>query len=269
MGKDKELEDYEKGYLHRVEKGKKKRDIDAWEKSEEKARIEEEEWQEKLKRIEEKRKELEELDNLTAEDYISLKSCKENDPRLFLKIGTIEAMTSLIKLYEAGYVKKLDRQLTFSEKEKLETFKDSAEFQMYEKRIKRIADKEYFDKVKEYAEKLEIENKDDSLEITEDGIELLEKKKQKLELLLGEMKECVRKNSPTGFKVLVNNNKKDLPLFMVMGLVNGTTMGIMMAKMDMNLDQTMFGMEQIYNQVNNDSFSDGGDWNGGDFQAGF
>ena len=266
---DKDLEEYEKEYLERVKEQNKKNNDESLKKIEDKKRLEEEEFQRKLKRVEERRKELEELDNLTTEDYVALKSCKDFDPRLFLKIGTIEAMNSLIKLFEAGYIKKLDRPLTFSEKEKSEIFKDSAEYQQYEKRIKRIADEEYYDKAKEFSQKLDVKNQDDSLDITQEGIELLEKKKKNLELLLSEMKEYVRKNFTIGFKNLVNSNKKDLPLFMVMGLMNGTTMGIMMSKMDMNHEQTMIGMEQIYNQVNNDSYSDGGGDSGGFLDGGF
>ena len=56
-------------------------------------------------------------------------------------------------------------------------------------------------------------------------------------------------------------NKNDLPLFLIMGLVNGSMMGMMMAKMDMNMNMYMQNMQIMGNEQ---SYADGG----GDFGDG-
>ena len=119
---DKEdLEKYEKEYLEKLEKKK--------EPSEE----------EKLEKEKEFSKEIE---NLNTVDYTLLESERRENLLLSLNVGLMEGLDSTEKLYRLGLIKKLDRKLTFSEKEKLERQKDTPQFKQYVARLQRIMDSE-------------------------------------------------------------------------------------------------------------------------------
>lgn len=217
------------------------------------------------------------VDNLSTDDYVILSSYVLDDPRIQFNIGTIESMTSVIKLFEIGYVRVLDRPLTFSEKEQLEIFKNTPQFKQRESIVKKIVDKEFIDKFNEMKEKLHLKNGDEPLEITDQGRLIFEQKKSKLEKVLNELKNTFRKKLPSEFKTQIEKNKNDLPLFLIMGLVNGSMMGMMMAKMDMNMNMYMqnmqiMGNEQSYDDGSGDfggDFSDGGGESGGFLDGGF
>ena len=200
-------------------------------------------------------------DTLTTDDYVILSSYVLDDPRIQFKIGTIEGMNSHIKLFEMGYVRVLDRPLTFSEKEQMEVFKNTSQFKQRESIIKKIVDKEFLDKFNEMKEKMQLKNGDEPMEITDQGKLIFEQKKSKLEKVLNELKNTFREKLPSEFKTQIEKNKNDLPLFLIMGLVNGSMMGMMMAKMDMNMNMYMQNMQIMGNEQN---YADGG----GDFGDG-
>ena len=200
-------------------------------------------------------------DTLTTDDYVILSSYVLDDPRIQFNIGTIEGMNSHIKLFEMGYVRVLDRPLTFSEKEQMEVFKNTSQFKQRESIIKKIVDKEFLDKFNEMKEKMQLKNGDEPMEITDQGKLIFEQKKSKLEKILNELKTTFRKKLPSEFKTQIEKNRNDLPLFLIMGLVNGSMMGMMMAKMDMNMNMYMQNMQIMGNEQN---YADGG----GDFGDG-
>ena len=216
-------------------------------------------------------------DTLTTDDYVILSSYVLDDPRIQFNIGTIEGMNSHIKLFEMGYVRVLDRPLTFSEKEQMEIFKNTSQFKQRESIIKKIVDKEFLDKFNEMKEKIQLKNGDEPMEITDQGRLIFEHKKSKLEKILNELKTTFRKKLPSEFKTQIEKNKNDLPLFLIMGLVNGSMMGMMMAKMDMNMNMYMqnmqiMGNEQSYGDAGGDFGDTGGEGGGfmdGGFQPGF
>ena len=67
---------------------------------------------------------------------------------LNLQLGFEKVLDSWKKLYRCGLVKKLERKLTFSEKEKLERQKDTQQFKQYQARILRIMDSEMKEKLR-------------------------------------------------------------------------------------------------------------------------
>ena len=163
MGSDKELEEYERDYLKRLEEAKNSSDKDYAEKSEKESQI--------VNEL---------LATLSAKDYFMLESMKKDDLYAMLKFGTIETMEIFEKLYRCKLIKKLDRKLSFTEKEKMEKFKDSVAYKQHEARLKRIMDDELIQRTREHMVKMGMESPDGYCEPTEFGKETLEKKREEL-----------------------------------------------------------------------------------------
>ena len=243
-----DLEEYEKDYLERIAKTDEEKEAE----------------DKKGKQIE--KKEVSKLlKNLDHADYTLLESERTSNILSGLHIGFEKMIDSSLKLVRCGLVKKLERKLTFSEKEKLERQKDTPQFKQYQARILRIMDSEMKEKLRDYMQQMGMKTGEEPFELTEEGKKILAKKRKELESVWAELKSSYDKGNKQVFREKLDQNKSMFPLFMVMGLVNGAMMGAMMGKMDMNFAMYMQGMNEMYDM----GFTDGGGViEGGDFADG-
>ena len=259
MGNDKDLEEYEKEYLEKLEKKK--------EPSEE-------------EKIEKEKKFSKEIENLNIVDYTLLESERRENMLLSLHLGFMEMLDSIEKLYRLGLIKKLDRKLTFSEKEKLERQKDTPQFKQYVARLQRIMDSEAEQRIREYQANLGLRKVDDPFELTGKGKQILEKKRKELESVWKEMSSAYDSKNKQLFQKKIESNISHFPLFIIMGFVNGSMMAMMMGNMGMNSEMYMQDMNMAYDQGYADAggaLPAEGDFGGGDsggfmdggFQPGF
>ena len=207
---------------------------------------------------EEKSKEIENLDHI---DYTILEGNRTDNILSSLHLGFEKILDSSQKLFRCGLVKRLERKLTFTEKEKLERQKDTPQFKQYQARIQRIMDSEMKERLKDYMRKLGLKTGDENFELTEEGKKILEEKRKELEYVWAELKSSYDKGNKQVFREKLDKNKSMFPLFMVMGFVNGAMMGTMMGKMDMNFGMYMQGMNEMYDTGFTDA---GGVIEGGD-----
>ena len=111
------------------------------------------------------------------------------------------------KLYRCGLVKKLERKLTFSEKEKLERQKDTPQFKQYAARIQRIMDSEMQEKLRDYMTQLGLKTGDEPFELTEEGKKILAEKRKELESVWAELKSSYDKGNKQVFRKTLDQNK--------------------------------------------------------------
>ena len=76
--------------------------------------------------------------NLDKDDYTILEAHHTDNPNLLLRIDVFDSLRRYLKLLRCGLVKKLDRELTLKEKEKLEKFKNSPQFKQYVIQMQRL-----------------------------------------------------------------------------------------------------------------------------------
>ena len=220
-----------------------------------------ENWEDKKKAEEEREKWLamteeeksKEIENMNNTDYTLLESQRRENILLCLHIGIMEQLDSIEKLFRCGLIKRLDRKLTFSEKEKLEKQKDTPQFKQYVARIQRIMDSELKQRIKDYQTKLGLKKPDDWLDLTEKGKEVVEKKRKELESVWAELQSSYEKGNKQVFREQVDKNRSMFPLFMIMGFANGAMMGTMLGNMGMNSEMYMQDMDMAYN----DGYADG------------
>ena len=151
-----DLEEYEKEYLKRHEEQKKENGKGHT-----------------IKKAEEEKKEKKEVSklikNLDHADYTLLESERTSNILSILNLGFEKMLNSTQKLFRCGLVKKLERKLTFSEKEKLERQKDTPQFKQYQARIQRIMDSEMKEKLRDYMQQMGMKTGEEPFELTEEG----------------------------------------------------------------------------------------------------
>jgi len=222
-----ELEEYEKKYLKELTKKKrqgKKMSAKHKKEKQEKERIEQGTVAELIR-------------TLSPKDYIVLESLRRDDWQLSLKLGTMELMAITEKLFRCGLIKRLDREPTFDEKEKILKFMDSPAYKQHETRIEQLATPEFKERVKAHMKKLGIESnfKWKMLELTGKGKELLNKKIKELKSEWGKLVAIYKTKDGQKLKQEIDNHRFDFPLMLYMGFSSGFIISSMFRSMGIGM----------------------------------
>jgi hypothetical protein len=200
-------------------------------------------------------------DELTPKDYALLEAQRREDIKFGLKLGTIEGLEMTLKLFRAGLIKRLDREATLDEKEKIQKFLDSSAYKQRIKRLQKLATKEDMNRIDELLNEIGMKSEFDLSDLTDKGKKVLEEKREEVEQEWKELELCYEQEDKTKFREKVNQWGNHLFLFLIMGFANGAMMGHMMNKMDTNYEMYMQGMEEMYDTGYTDA---GGVIEGGD-----
>ena len=232
-----------------------------------------EKWEDEKKEEEQRTKWLEitdeemskEIENLDNTDYTILEAYKQDNILLGLHIGLEKTLNSFEKLLRCKLITKADREMTFSEKEKIERQKDTPQYKQYLARINRIMDKKMTERLKEFASNIGFKTEDDPFDLTEKGKQVLLTKRKEVESVWQKISSAFDGKNKQLFREEVDKNKTVFPLFLIMGFANGSMMGAMMGSMGMNSASFMQDMDMAYNE----GYADGSDGDfggeGGDF----
>ena len=255
MGTDDEFKAYEREYLKRLEEKRLSSDNEYAK-------------QKQIDDAKESQIVIELLTTLSAKDYFMLESIKKDDMYAILKLDTMEYLDILEKLYRCKLIKKLDRQLTFTEKERLEKFKDSVAYKQHDARLKRIMNDELIQRVKQHMKKMGMDSPDELTDITEFGKETLEIKREELKPKWKELQALYDKKDNQQFREVVEREKNTLLLFAIMGFTNGALLATMMSDMQVNNQMYMQDFSMIESQNFSQNMSEGANFEGGDFEGG-
>ncbi len=236
----------EQKILAKEEEEKQEKKRLAKEKRQEKKRLakEKEEKQEKERKAKEENEKqgrveqgtvAELIRTLSPKDYIVLESLRREDLQLSLKLGTMELMAIMEKLFRCGLIKRLDREPTFDEKEKLLKFMDSPAYKQHVKRIEQLATPEFKERVKVYLKKLGIESEYDLLDLTGKGKELLKKKIKELKSEWGKLVAIYKTKDGKKLKQEIDNHRFDFPMMLYMGFSSGFIMSAMFNSMGIGM----------------------------------
>ena len=220
-----------------------------------------EKWEDEKKEEEQRTKWLEisdeeiskEIENLDNTDYTILESQRTENILLSLHIGLEKTLNSFEKLLRCKLITKADREMTFSEKEKIERQKDTPQYKQYLARINRIMDKKMTERLKEFASNIGFKTEDDPFDLTEKGKQVLLTKRKEVESVWQKISSAFDGKNKQLFREEVDKNKTVFPLFLIMGFANGAMMGTMMGSMGMNSASFMQDMDMAYN----DGYADG------------
>ena len=260
---DDNFDEYEKDYLERIKKEKT---------------ISNEDWAAKKRNeIEEERKISKEkaeklIKNLSAKEYLILGALQKTDLHILSKFHPVEIVTMYEKFFQCGLIEIMKRKLTWQEGVKLQNWLNSREFKQYQDNINALLSWEEKDLIKLTYRRLGLSKKEDAVDVTKRGSDELEKKRRELNEEWKKIIEIYELKDKEKFQQIIEKNTSFLPLYLVMGIVNGSMMGIMMSKMDLNFESYMQGMQFIYSEGYTQGFGDGSDGGGfmdGGFETGF
>lgn len=202
-----DFDDYEDDYLRRL----KEQDPEAARRESEKAA---------------RQREYASQTTFTAWDYVLLESIRRRDPRVRIRIGTMKVLDGLEKLILAGWIEK-QAKISFDDAERLEAFRDSAEYRQYKDRLSRLMSYKHEAIMRATLDRIGIKKIEDLLVLTEEGRRVAGEQHDKMQSLWNRMRKLYSERSAE-FQQMAKDNAVYLPLFFMMGLANGAVMAQMM-----------------------------------------
>ena len=229
-----DLNGYEEGYLKRVEKAKElrakqERRMKAEQERQRKRKKAEQERQRKRKKEAEmkERERLAEKTVFSVWDHVLLESIRRNDPRVRIRIGTLKVLDSMERLFECGQMEK-KTAMPFDEMERLEAFRDSAEYAMYKRRIERIITTEVDTYRLHVFDRIGIRTIVDPLVLTPAGLSRITGKRDEMRKIWDRLNN-MRSKGDAEFPAEVQKSMANVPLFLAMGIAGGPLYAYMIA----------------------------------------
>lgn len=255
-----------RGIIERIKEWDRPSDATKAEQEERAIRMLQEQREARQKQREEKARQREYASRttFTVWDYVLLESVRRKDPRIRIRIGTMKVLTSLERLALAGWIEKPANKMPFDDTERLEAFRDSNEYKLYQNRLDRIMSGEDYDKMDRILDMLKIKKIDDWLVLTDEGKPVAEEHRSKIRLKWDKLRRLYLDKSAK-FQQAAEDSMEYLPLFLTMGLVNGAMMAQMMS--DAHVDYP-YWYGDLYVGGSFNTWADDFDGDGGDFDDG-
>ena len=156
-------------------------------------------------------------------DYVVLEMARRGNPRISMKVGTMRAAESFLKLFCHGMIAKLDRPPTFDELERLQAFLDSAEYRQYKDRLRKLMTEEVKGRLKVVSEITGVRGPEDMWDLTDKGRGAPRTKRAEIIALHDRMDKQYRADR-TAFYKDVESYVWALPMMAVMGIGAGAMM---------------------------------------------
>ena len=155
---------------------------------------------------------------------------RRDDLAIPLKLGTMRATKSFLKLYCHGLVHVLDRKPTFDEMERCQAFLDSDEFKSYKSNLNKVMTKEAREFFKTVAEITDVKDVTDLCDLTAQGRKVLVDERAKMLRIYREINSQYKQTS-ADFYEKSSRYEPYLPMMVAMGL-SGPLIGFMLASSD-------------------------------------
>lgn len=184
------------------------------------------------------------ISNLTSLDYIVLAAMHYTDLKTMIKISPIELVVSCEKFFDCKLMKKMEKTPPLKLQTKIQNWLNSVEYLQYTKNINKSLTLEEKEKIRKIYVKLQLKSHDLS-ELTNQGIDLLEKKKIELIKHWNILIEFYKLKNPISLKKSMDKFAISIPVMFTMGIANGTQFVEMFKIMDIGMYEYMSANPQI------------------------
>ncbi len=184
------------------------------------------------------------ISNLTSLDYIILAAMHYTDLKTMIKISPIELVVSCEKFFDCKLMKKMEKTPPLKLQTKIQNWLNSVEYLQYTKNINKSLPLEEKEKIRKIYVKLQLKSHDLS-ELTNQGIDLLEKKKIELIKHWNILIEFYKLKNPILLKKSMDKFAISIPVMFTMGIANGTQFVEMFKIMDIGMYEYMSANPQI------------------------
>ena len=120
-------------------------------------------------------------------DYAVREAVRRDDYSAPLKFGTVRTSEALLKLYCHGMIRRMEREPTFDELERIQAWMDLAAFKQYADRLKRIMTGKVKARLEMISRILGVDGKSDMLELTDTGSEAVNAKRAEMAAIYDDM----------------------------------------------------------------------------------
>ena len=156
----------------------------------------------------------------TSLDYVVLSCMHYTDLKTMIKINALDLVESCEKIFDCGYMKKMNTEPPTELKNKIQQWLDSIEYKQYTKNTNEtlsITDKE---KIRKIYSKLELKPHDLS-ELTNPGIQFLENKEVEIKKQWSILMKFNDTKDITNLKKSIDMFAISIPLMFTTGIANG------------------------------------------------
>ncbi len=160
------------------------------------------------------------ITNLTSLDYIVLAAMHYTDLKTMIKVSPVELVVSCEKFFDCKLMKKMDKTPPLKLQTKIQNWLNSVEYLQYTKNINKSLTLEEKEKIRKIYVKLQLKSHDLS-ELTNQGIDLLEKKKIELSQHWNILIEFHKLKDIISLKESMDKFAISIPVMFTMGIANG------------------------------------------------
>ena len=174
------------------------------------------------------------ISNFSSLDYVVLSCMHYTDLKVMIKINALDLVESCEKIFDCGYMKKMDKEPPVELKNKIQRWLNSIEYRQYTKNTNEILSTTDKEKIRKIYFRLELKPHDLS-ELTDSGIRFLENK----EIEIKNQYEILIKFNDT--KDIVNLKKSidkfaiSIPLMLSTEIMNGKVFSTMFKTMNIGM----------------------------------
>ena len=161
------------------------------------------------------------IKNLTSLDYIVLAAMHHTDLKTMIKVSPVELVVSCEKFFDCNLMKKMDKPPSLKLQTKIQNWLNSVEYSQYTKNINKSLTLEEKEKIRKIYVKLQLKSHDLS-ELTNQGIDLLEKKKLELIQQWNILAEFNKSKDVISLKESMDKFAISIPVMFTIGIANGS-----------------------------------------------
>jgi hypothetical protein len=176
--------------------------------------------------------------SLTSLDYIVLTAMHHTDLKTMIKVSPVELVVSCEKFFDCKLMKKMDKTPPLKLQTKIQNWLNSVEYLQYTKNINKSLTLEEKEKIRKIYVKLRLKSHDLS-ELTDSGINLLEKKKAELIQHWNILVEFHKSKDAVSLKESMDKFAISVPVMFTMGIANGIQFVEMFKTMDIGMYEYM------------------------------
>ena len=174
------------------------------------------------------------ISNFTSLDYVVLSTMHYTDLKAMTKINALELVKSCEKLFDCGFMKKMNGEPPVKLKIKIQQWLDSIEYKQYTKNTNESLSVEDKNVIRTIYSKLELKPHDLS-ELTIAGIKFLEKKESLIKEQWKKLQEMNKLQDSINLKILIDECSILIPLMFTSGIANGKSFSQMFKTMDIGM----------------------------------
>ena len=174
------------------------------------------------------------ISNFTSLDYVVLATMHYTDLNTMIKIDALELVKSCEKLFDCGFMRKMNNEPPVKLKIKIQKWLESIEYKQYTKNTNESLTPEDKNVIRTIYSKLELKPHDLS-ELTILGIKFLEKKEFWIKQQWDKLQEMNKLNDNINLKILIDECAIVIPLMFSSGVADGKLFSEMFKKMNVGM----------------------------------